>query len=54
MPALSEYANVHDTAVELLQRADFQVWFNERPICSAPSGMDGTSWRNLPLACWVS
>jgi hypothetical protein len=26
MPALSEYSNVYDTAVTLLQRKGFQVW----------------------------
>ena len=28
MPALSCYANVHDTAVALLERKGYQVWFD--------------------------
>lgn len=42
MPALSEYANVYDTAVELLQRAGFQVWFNEKAdlFCAERDGWD--------------
>lgn len=27
MPALSYYTNVHDTAVALLERKGFQIWF---------------------------
>lgn len=42
MPALSEYVNVYDTAVELLQRAGFQVWFDEGAdlFCAEREGWD--------------
>lgn len=42
MPALSEYANVYNVALGLLQAAGFQVWFDEPSdlYCAERNGWD--------------
>lgn len=42
MPTLSQYTNVHDTAVALLQRKGYQVWRDDgaRLYCAERDGWD--------------
>ncbi|MEO1087336.1 MAG: hypothetical protein AAFY88_24125 [Acidobacteriota bacterium] len=42
MPALSEYANVHNTAAVILKKKGYQVWFDERLelYCGEKDGWD--------------
>lgn len=30
MPTISEFANVHDSALDLLEKKGFQLWFDEK------------------------
>ncbi len=42
MPALSEYTNVYNSAIELLRRKGFQVWFDKDAamFCAERDGWD--------------
>lgn len=48
MPALSEYSNVHNTAILILRKKGYQAWYDEQAelYCAEMNGWD--FWADTP------